>query len=923
MIMINPIIFWKHLDLDLIDNQIATLGKTLQSSSPDYCQADRSKIQGIFTELPFLPTDKITLLVQTVVDSVKNKSSAKRQTVYYDLARSKILSVDVLEKCSETFSSCELLQLKVEIAKHDMEKNPEITSKNIRHYGIDENTSDGQLALIEIARLGAMQRDCGIISLYIQNYGIKDQTALIEIATLVAQNARWGSSRYFPNYGFKEQTTLINIAKIAAQQDEEISQYIQNYQIDANTPEGQTALIEIAKLAAQQNGEETSKYIQKYKINAKSPQGQAGLFEIAKLAVQQNSLGGALKNLSNYPLEADKAGKIHKISYLLLLQALLLKDGFEREEREELIRWIFESLSDGLYDCKLILKMISEMTNKDTNKNTNMNIGEFCEANWSEVSQAESNGASKLKKKNSVFSISTRVLSLMDQIASIKQKKMTLEELEGVKTNAIVWLIITLGMLSIQKISAESMSTILFIVEAALKLKDFQLRELMTNQLVFNFVNSDHKQFESNLWKFQSLNHKLGILPCFMFTLLGQQEVEIYPHLQLLQTLKSKGAPVLKDVNFLKQLLKFLDVLCKEMVLDSSDKKKLLDLTFGTKKFTLPLEEKEKIKVEETKLETQSEKIRILSVMGIIKSIIDLGHAEKMRGDILTQWDLESIFLEAFLKEVPIRKGIDNLAIKLKSIFKGFQNPYFIFIYAACLKKGSEYETLGSLAKFLEFAINNEFPSCRYRNSNHLKTIFEQRSNLQDSWEKGDKKDLGQFMEIFLPTYKNSEDISKKNLYQNWKIVDTDDFVDLFTCGTEIEGSCQNIHGDSRFNRCLMAYVLDGKNRLLMIKDEKGKMQARAILRLLIDSKTNQPVLFLERIYPKIHSREIEIAFIMMAKSRSQALEIPLLSKEVGQGIVYDWRIKSLSSIAPFEYVDANGKEAEETFSIKNTYIIE
>ena len=62
---------------------------------------------------------------------------------------------------------------------------------------------------------------------------------------------------------------------------------IQSYGLYSHTPEGQQALIEIAKLEAQRNGRETSEYIQKFGIDASSPEGRQALIEIAKLAANK------------------------------------------------------------------------------------------------------------------------------------------------------------------------------------------------------------------------------------------------------------------------------------------------------------------------------------------------------------------------------------------------------------------------------------------------------------------------------------------------------------------------------------------------------------------------------------------------------------------------------------------------------------
>ena len=100
------------------------------------------------------------------------------------------------------------------------------------------------------------------------------------------------TSEYIKNYEIDKytlegQTGLIEIAKIATQLNEEItSKFIQNYEINKFSIAGQRGLIDIAKLAVQKDVSGTSKYIQNYQIDNYTPEGQQGLIEIAKLGAQ-------------------------------------------------------------------------------------------------------------------------------------------------------------------------------------------------------------------------------------------------------------------------------------------------------------------------------------------------------------------------------------------------------------------------------------------------------------------------------------------------------------------------------------------------------------------------------------------------------------------------------------------------------------
>jgi hypothetical protein len=137
-------------------------------------------------------------------------------------------------------------------------------------------------------------------------------------------------------------------------------------------------------------------------------------------------------------------------------------------------------------------------------------------------------------------------------------------------------------------------------------------------------------------------------------------------------------------------------------------------------------------------------------------------------------------------------------------------------------------------------------------------------------------------------------------------VVDTDHAEDLFLCGTEVTGSCQRVDGHPELNKCLMGYILDGKVRLLAVKNRQGNILSRAILKILIDEK-NQPVLFLERVYG---DQSFTWDLAAMADKKAQSMGIPLF--EAGGNIV----LKSVGNTAPFEYEDAVHTVTNGTYKI-------
>jgi hypothetical protein len=1152
-----------------INLKFSHIEEVLKASLPQQWKIDRSKIRTIITGIPALPPEKISSLIQLVIESLKNQNIEIHRDIYFDLAQSEIFNLK-LESLPKKFRRALPLELKIEIARNSIEKNSkihsrnkEIFSQNIQNYAIDANTPGGQAALIEIAKLAAqkdgwgtsefianygidpntLQGQKGLIEIaklaaqqngrytskYIQNYKIQGQTALIEIAKLASQQDGGYTSLFIKNYGIdpNNQLALIEIAKLASQKDpfcifsayiqeygirantsegqaalieiaklaaqkngEEVSNYIKNYGIPTNTPEGQAVLIEIAKIAAGQNGPGTSQFINNYCIDANTPEGQKGLIEIAKLAAQQGSQ--TIACIENYGINANTSEgqvalmEIAKLAITQNVEALcwikkrfiendvfcsetptgqsnlteLIKFAaqhnsiftFKKYPRDYLNFETEEGAKTCLMVCLLYLRSLHFVGNNEEDKKTIdeaieeirkqlaifKKINEFgpllkmiqemteecmatlCKSIWPETFVLESSKKSKSKTKIAAkVSVADWIQSLMDQIRHIEKGHMTLEEWSSVKSNAQIWLITTLGLLSLENIAVEEMQDyILPIVEAALKLKDPELRNELANHLVFNFVNFNQSQFSSDLTQFQvnkeiykNLAPKpMEILSCCLLSLLAQQGVDIKSSFYYLQHTR-----YLKEAHFANRLLRFLDVLYKQHDLSALDKTNLLTIAFGD----FPPKN------------STNEKKRILWIFASVMGILELKQADKLKHKaITTQRSIEAIFSEAFLKVLPIRKGIDNLALKLEEIFEKFRDPQMILIYALQLYSRADQETLGAVARCLESVIDNTFLEERYKNSDHLTTVFTIRPDLEVLWKKGEERDLELHFEEFsfpsaqsgsfshkisefqqpllnffrdkhvprefypflskyldlekndvarqeevkqkltqeidgsseeaqrkhlifqwtliallntpmdsarlleeavnllpessdkwysmqfdadiqglLKSSKENKKILGKNPYHKWKITDTDDLVDLFSCGTEVVGSCQNIHQiAAKYNQCLMSYVLDPKNRLLAIKDETGKIKARSIVRLLMNAETKEPVLFLERIYPAIHSPELELAIVTMAKIRSRTLGIPLLCCGTEKiGIPYGAKLLSLGSKAPYEYVDANG----------------
>jgi hypothetical protein len=156
-----------------------------------------------------------------------------------------------------------------------------------------------------------------------------------------------------------------------------------------------------------------------------------------------------------------------------------------------------------------------------------------------------------------------------------------------------------------------------------------------------------------------------------------------------------------------------------------------------------------------------------------------------------------------------------------------------------------------------------------------------------------------------------------------YRIVFTDNPWDLFMCGTDVEGSCQRLDGSPDLNKCVISYLLSGKNKYLCIQDDNGKAIARCFIRLLWDQDSKIPVLYREAFYPYPLASEYQQALGKYVEILSDYMGIPVVSSESNEiSKKYPNALVSLSGVGP-EYVDAlHGIMENGEFEIKNAQLL-
>lgn len=152
-----------------------------------------------------------------------------------------------------------------------------------------------------------------------------------------------------------------------------------------------------------------------------------------------------------------------------------------------------------------------------------------------------------------------------------------------------------------------------------------------------------------------------------------------------------------------------------------------------------------------------------------------------------------------------------------------------------------------------------------------------------------------------------------------WKVIDTDDPIDLLLCGTDIM-TCQNIKS-GQFNQGLLGYLLNGRCRMIAVK-EKDEIIGRVIIKLLID-QNQQPVFFVEQMYAKAMPPKIAEAIgdclVYLCCEKARTMNIPLVLKSNDSNLLFQrfvlmtkekpvlftGHIQALKDAFPFEYSDA------------------
>lgn len=155
-------------------------------------------------------------------------------------------------------------------AREFMSKHPEKFSENIASFHIADQSVRVEFAKEMATHHWGEDGDESHLDEYIQNYGITDQEALVEIANLYAGHSG-NISRGFKNFGILNESDRIKIAKTAAWFSGQnlVAEYFENYEI-----KNPRAIREILDILLANSSSEVPRYLRKFLVTSETERFQ-------------------------------------------------------------------------------------------------------------------------------------------------------------------------------------------------------------------------------------------------------------------------------------------------------------------------------------------------------------------------------------------------------------------------------------------------------------------------------------------------------------------------------------------------------------------------------------------------------------------------------------------------------------------------
>ncbi len=449
-------------------------------------------------------------------------------------------------------------------------------------------------------------------------------------------------------------------------------------------------------------------------------------------------------------------------------------------------------------------------------------------------------------------------------------------------------------------------------VESAWNHRDPRMRETLIRKILFFLSNENQKKYVEKCLAFKTSKKnpfpKHALLPLLFLSHLS--EVTGAFSKELCDSLVAMSRDrVFKEAQNLKALIAALALISEEKDWSQEDKKHLLELI-----------------AEKGKEKERTAMIPLLRAIPALHSLSGF-HPLTRENLLLLNQTIEELLINAVLKKIPI-KQIDLFREFHVELNEMFRIDKALWIYAGVLARSyAGQPPMEVFASFVDLLLldlkdpkGEHYRKKRYalENNMHLQELFSQRQELFTQWQENQSFPLKTFIETHCPDCAQGTDLS---VYEGWTIEITDNPVDLFLCGTEIE-TCQHI--TKELSSGLLDYCLGGEIKILEIKNRDKQVVARHIFRMLLDQNKN-PVLFMEMLYqraglpPKLAAGSLE----KLAKLRAKELQVPLTCTW-GDGALYGQEL--YTEVTPLsrecKYTDAGRFSPDGSFTVSNAKLV-
>ena len=815
-------------------------------------------------------------------------------------------------------------------------------------YGIDNSSQRGQEALIEIAQI--LAKNCGNdVSEHIQKFRIDGSTlqgkeALVNIAILAAQQDGWAVSACIKNYGIDNKTlsgqeALIKIAMAAAQQNGAgTSQHIQNYGMDVKTPEGQKAHCVIAKQAIKQNASGTYNNLSHYSFETDSAEGKHRFAE-----------------LSNY----------------LLIHLLIQINNFTYKEFIQNIDKIKPNVipMDGIatYNYALgkpILGLIKKLPDEEIKSKAEA-VFNLCEEQF-KLRKYDLDWARKalIKKANDPFiqkrflewfTLTAAMCCFREDLAALFKQQLKLlwviskrdPELRVALTKEFIYLSFSLNtpfLLTYREASefiVHNELACLVLAHFPSEGKEVYIKFLRMLKIEREFKAGNlQKPLLEVLLKIKDSQlpdpKKIALIDFFSQMPL-QERVRCFRF--VCDLLNFKGESYLCDVKTTDELSKVLAKMFEEQMDINVD-----GFPEKYEKTLMTWRNKDAIFTYASKINqlNTAYKPKAIQLYKEALSFVLEGTFSQKRYQTETNPHLAEINQNYPLVYQKWQQPIELDAKEIEvANFKNSAEPISVAIIKT-LKEAIAQEHLGGNMQAVLFPVISRFCKDNGDPKPLFDEVIKQLIPLSDrrlTKEEAPVKNRLLIERSLLKLFIQPEDMdvqlkqikgllnSNMEFYQDIegalnrikaaaaekrkqdiKVIDTDDPNHILLMGTEVYNSCQRVNGSPDHNKCLLGFFLDGKHRLGLVCNAQGKILARSVFRLLIDS-LGQPVLYQEVAYLGDQCDNSIGLLRRLAIKKALNIGVPLAAgksdSESKEALQYPHSLLAKGKPVPFEYVDA------------------